>query len=140
MTEEKPDRVKGPEYDKDRADDAADRKKSRVKRKRERWGQLGAYLLIVVLGLYGFYQQDKDTYERCQAANASRTVARGNTLAVYDLGISLITPPSVPGVQPKPLTPAEQAAAKQFMQRFNDFRDKQLAKIPANQQCDDSFF
>ena len=103
-------------------------------RRRIFWQQLGAYLLIVGIGIYGFYQQDKDEYERCLSGNEIREVSRNNVLAVYDLALSLSQPP--PG-DTSPMTPEEQAQTQLFIDRITKFRDEQLSKIPGDRTCED---
>lgn len=130
------DRVGGEEYDRDRAAHAQKHSAQVVVDKKYARRQLIAFLLIVGIGMFGFYDQAKDNYERCVSGNEIRQVSRDGVLATYDLGISLATPPLGPGEKPRSLTPAEAEEQAKFMENLKIYRDTNLERIPANRTCE----
>lgn len=89
--------------------------------------QLGAYLLIVVIGVLGFSaiantQDDiqETQNEQCVDSQENRQAIRDLTTGIKNLGIGFIDGP------PTEWTAREKA----FAQYMQDFEDEQLEKLP----------
>lgn len=99
--------------------------------------QLGAYLLIIIVGVVGFWKmgqnqddiiatQEQQQADRCLSGFEVRAAQRANINAVYALAVTLVEPQKG---EPEP-TPEQQAGIDRYLATAKDFRDKALAKVP----------
>lgn len=95
-------------------------------RKRIYRAELGAYLLIVTIGIIGFWQNEKTQDRLCDNVQANREVTAELVTSIYRLGVGLVTDGD------KTLTPEQVDSIHQF----EAFRDERLATLE-EEPCED---
>lgn len=105
-------------------------------RRRNNRLQMLAFICIVLIGAFGFYQQEHQDELRCEEGVELRNVLRGQVEAIYNLGRQAATPPLDKEGNPIPRSPQEQQQVKQYLQNLKDYRDRQLSKITPSKACD----
>jgi len=95
-------------------------------RKRIYRAELGAYVLIVSIALFGFFQIEQNQDSICESVQTNRQVATELVNSVYTLGVGLITD-DVPEEQLSP----EQVEALQRLERFRSDRLETLGETEA---------
>jgi hypothetical protein len=113
-------------------DSAATERFNRLNRRRF-YGQLFAYLLIVIIAIFGFYKNDQDNKARCEAGATSRQAQRDTINAVADLAVGLTRPPA--GSVPPQRTDEEKLRYEQYIAKVEKFRSSTLAKVTSNPSC-----
>lgn len=98
---------------------------------RRAWGQLLAYVLILIVALFGFLELSEHNKHICDTARDNRNASRNIVIAVDELGRALVDD----GKPHDQLTPEEQHA----IEIIEDFREDQLdlLKEPVCEGSDD---
>lgn len=88
---------------------------------KRQWGQLGAYLLIVVMAMVGFYEMGKVDDKFCQSGQENREAIRNLTIAISALGQDLIR-------DDQPLNELD-AEDREALRAFRTFEADQVALL-----------
>lgn len=106
----------------------------KLKFSKEKLIQLGAYVLIVSVAVYAFWengnQQEKNDVSRCETAIDNRTVQRNLVVAITNLGLSLTGPE-------ENLTARQKKGRRLYIIQLNTFKNNQLSKIQPSEFCDE---
>ena len=106
-------------------------------RRRIEAAQLLAYLLIVVICIFGFHEVDVQNQQRCEASEDYRTALRNTINGVVTFALELAEPP--PGSDPKHLTQEQKQDIALYKNRVKEFQRKTLEMVPDRQPACSSY-
>lgn len=104
----------------------AENKKTQTRRY---YTQAAVYLVIVLVGAFGFYRTDKAAEAGCESDAEIVSAVVDNVDAVYDLAVGSIQPRKDKDGNDIPWTDEEQAQIDAYLERLKDYKDKQHKEL-----------